>query len=90
VEREVLFAAQAPIAGAALGTPISTPAWRNKPSWFVIASEDRAISPELEEAEAQKMRAKSITIASSHVVLLSHPGEVAGFIERAAHESGRD
>jgi pimeloyl-ACP methyl ester carboxylesterase len=90
VERGVLFAAQAPIAGAALGTPISTPAWRNKPSWFVIASEDRAISPQLEEAEAQKMRAKSMTIASSHVVLLSHPREVAGFIERAAHESGRN
>lgn len=90
VERKVLFAAQAPIAGAAFGTPISTPAWRNKPSWFVIASEDRAISPKLEEAEAQEMKAKSITISSSHVVLLSHPVEVAGFIERAAHESSTD
>ena len=88
VERKVLFAAQAPTAGAAFGTPISTPAWRNKPSWFVIASEDRVISPKLEEAEAQEMKAKSITISSSHVVLLSHPVEVAGFIEGAAHESG--
>jgi pimeloyl-ACP methyl ester carboxylesterase len=90
VERKVLFATQAPIAGVAFGTPISTPAWRNKPSWFVIASEDRAISPKLEEAEAQEMKAKSITISSSHVVLLSHPVEVSGFIERAAHESGTD
>jgi pimeloyl-ACP methyl ester carboxylesterase len=90
VEREVLFAAQAPTAGAAFATPISTPAWRNKPSWFVIAREDRVISPKLEEAEAQEMKAKSITISSSHVVLLSHPAEVAGFIERAAHESGTD
>lgn len=88
VEREVLFAAQAPTAGAAFGTPISKPAWRNKPSWFVIASEDRVISPKLEEAEAQEMKAKSITISSSHVVLLSHPVEVAAFIEGAAHESG--
>jgi pimeloyl-ACP methyl ester carboxylesterase len=70
VERKVLFAAQAPTAGAAFGTPISTPAWRNKPTWFVIASEDRVISPKLEEAEAQEMKAKSITISSSHVVLL--------------------
>jgi pimeloyl-ACP methyl ester carboxylesterase len=88
VDREVLFAAQAPTAGAAFGTPISTPAWRNKPSWFVIASEDRVISPKLEEAEAQEMKAKSITISSSHVVLLSHPADVAGFIAGAAGESG--
>ena len=90
VERAVLFATQSPIAGAALGVPISTPAWRNKPSWFVIAADDRMISPKLEEAEAQEMKAKSITIPSSHVVMLSHPAEVAGFIERAAHESGTD
>jgi pimeloyl-ACP methyl ester carboxylesterase len=89
-EQKILIATQAPVAGAAFGAPISTPAWRNKPSWFVIASEDRVISPNLEEAEAEKMTAKSITISSSHVVLLSHPVEVAGFIERAAHESRID
>jgi len=89
-KRAVLFATQGPIAAAALGTPVSTPAWRNKPSWFVIASQDRMISPNLEEAEAKQMNAKSITISSSHVVLLSHPAEVAGFIGRAAHESGKD
>jgi pimeloyl-ACP methyl ester carboxylesterase len=90
VEQKVLIAAQSPIAGAALGVPISTPAWTNKPSWFVIAGDDRMISPKLEEAEALKMKAKSITVASSHVVMLSHPVEVAGFIERAAHESRVD
>jgi pimeloyl-ACP methyl ester carboxylesterase len=87
VEQKVLIATQDPVAGAALGVPISAPAWRNKPSWFVIAGNDRMISPKLEEAEAQKMNAKSITIPSSHVVLLSHPVQVAAFIERAAHES---
>lgn len=90
VDRKVLFATQGPIAGAALGVPITTPAWRNKPSWFVIAGEDRMISPKLEEAEAQGMKAKSITISSSHVVMLSHPAEVAGFIVGAARESGTD
>jgi hypothetical protein len=85
-----LSAAQAPTAGAAFGTPITTPAWRNKPSWFVIASGDRVISPRLEQAEARKMNAKSITISSSHVVLVSHAVEVADFIERAALESGKD
>jgi pimeloyl-ACP methyl ester carboxylesterase len=90
VEQRILVATQAPTAGAAFGTQISTPAWKNKPTWFVIASEDRVISPKLEESEAQEMKAKSITISSSHVVLLSHPIEVSRFIERAAHESGTD
>jgi hypothetical protein len=85
MEQRVVIATQSPTSGAAFGTPISAPAWRSKPSWFVIASGDRVISPKLEEAEAQKMNAKSITISSSHLVLLSHPVEVAGFIERAAH-----
>ena len=89
-EQKILIAAQGPTAGAAFGTPISTPAWRNKRSWFVIASEDRVVSPKLEESEAEEMKAKSIAIRSSHVVLLSHPVEVAGFIERAAHEAGTD
>ena len=90
VERKVLFATQGPIAGAALGVPITAPAWRSKPTWFVIAGNDRMISPKLEESEAQEMKAKSITISSSHVVMLSHPVDVAGFIERAAHDSGTD
>lgn len=90
VERQVLFVTQGPIAGAALGVPITAPAWRSKPTWFVIAGNDRMISPKLEESEAQEMKAKSITISSSHVVMLSHPVDVAGFIERAAHDSGTD
>jgi hypothetical protein len=89
-EQKILIATQAPAAGAAFGAPISTPAWKNKRTWFVIASEDRVVSPKLEQSEAQEMNAKSITIASSHLVLVSHPAEVAGFIGRAAHESGKD
>ncbi len=89
-EQKILIATQGPAAGAAFGAAISTPAWKHKPTWFVIASEDRVISPKLEEAEAQEMKAKSITVSSSHVVMLSHPAEVAGFIQRAAHDSGTD
>ena len=89
-EQKILIATQGPTAGAAFKAQISTPAWKNKPTWFVIASEDRVISPKLEEGEAQEMKAKSITISSSHVAMLSHPAEVADFIERAAHESGTD
>jgi hypothetical protein len=49
-----------PTQGAILGTTIATAAWHNKPSWFVIASNDRAISPEQEMATAKRMNAKTL------------------------------
>jgi pimeloyl-ACP methyl ester carboxylesterase len=83
-EKELLTATQGPTNGAAFGATITTAAWKTKPSWFVIASQDRAIPPELERAEAAAMKATSITLSSSHVPMLSHPKEVAEVIEQAA------
>jgi hypothetical protein len=54
----------------------------------VIASNDRAVSPELEKAEAATIMATSITLPSSHLVMLSHPKEVAELIEQAAAKAG--
>jgi pimeloyl-ACP methyl ester carboxylesterase len=83
-DKELLTATQGPPNGAAFGATITTAAWKTKPSWFVIASQDRAIPPELERAEAAAMKAISITLSSSHVPMLSHPKEVAEVIEQAA------
>src|SRR5271155_5160081 len=83
-EREVLTSTQGPTNGAAFGATITTAAWKTKPSWFVIAGNDRAIPPELEKAEAVRMKATAITLASSHLVMLSHPTEVAELIAKAA------
>ena len=82
-EKELLTATQGPTNGTAFGATITTAAWKTKPSWFVIASQDRAIRPELEKAEAAAMKATSITLSSSHVPMLSHPKEVADLIEQA-------
>jgi pimeloyl-ACP methyl ester carboxylesterase len=82
-EREVLTATQGPTNGAAFGGTVTTAAWKTKPSWFVIAGDDRAIPPELEKAEALRMQATAITLASSHLVMLSHPTEVAELIGKA-------
>lgn len=87
-EKEILTATQGPIAAAAFGATITTAAWKSKPSWFVIAANDRAISPELERAEAATMKATSISLPSSHVAMLSHPKEVAGLIEQASAKAG--
>ena len=88
-EKEVLFAAQGPTAGAALGGLVTMPAWRTKPNWFVVAANDRAIQPELERMEAKRMNAVTITVATSHVAMVAEPRIVADFITLAARSLGR-
>ena len=85
-EQTVLAATQSPTSVAALGAPISTPAWRVKPSWFVIAAHDRVVAPTLQAMFAERMNATSITLSSSHVAMLSQPYVVASFIRRAARD----
>ncbi len=88
-EIRLVTATQGPISGgAAFGGKITQAAWKYKPTWFVIASNDRAIPPDLEKAEAAEMKATSITLASSHLPMLSHPNEVAALIEQAAAQGG--
>src|SRR5438046_3050187 len=88
-EKQLLTATQGPTAAAVFGATVTTAAWRTKPSWCVIASNDHAVSPELEKAEAAATKATSITVPSSHVPMLSHPKEVADLIEQAASKVGR-
>src|SRR5262245_21924587 len=86
-EQTVLAATQGPTSVVALSGVISTPAWRTKPCWFVIASHDRVVLPTLQAMFAERMNATSITLSSSHVAMLSHPDVVASFIRRAAREA---
>ncbi|HEY6376306.1 MAG TPA: alpha/beta hydrolase [Edaphobacter sp.] len=83
-EQQTMIATQGATQSAILGTPITAAAWHTKPSWFVIASNDRAISPEQEKATAERMGSKTLTLATSHVPMLSEPEKVAEFIAEAA------
>src|SRR5262245_17590593 len=85
-EQTVLAATQGPTSIASLSGVITTPAWRTKPSWFVIAAHDRVVSPTLQAMFAERMNATSITLGSSHVAMLSHPTAVASLIRRAARD----
>lgn len=87
-EKQILAATQGPVAATAFDTAVKSPAWHRKPSWYMVASEDRVISPQLEAMMAQTISAETITVRSSHVIMLSKPEAVADFIEHAAH--GRD
>ena len=59
-------------------------AWKNKPSYYIVAAKDRMISPQLEQAFAKKINATTVTLQSSHVPMLSQPAKVAEVIIAAA------
>jgi pimeloyl-ACP methyl ester carboxylesterase len=64
---------------------ITTPAWREKPSWMVVAEADRTINPDLERFYAKRAHSHTVEVAgASHSVYVSHPREVADVIESAA------
>jgi pimeloyl-ACP methyl ester carboxylesterase len=83
-EKSVLFAAQGPTAGAALGGNVANAAWKTKPSWYLVATADRAIQPALQRAMAKTIKAKTIEVTSSHVAMLARPDETANLILEAA------
>jgi pimeloyl-ACP methyl ester carboxylesterase len=80
----ILTATQGQTAAAVFGATVATAAWKSKPSWALIAGNDRAIPPQLEKDEAAAIKATSVTIQANHLVMLSHPREVAELIEKAA------
>ena len=82
-EKDVLFAAQAPTAAGAFGDKVSAAAWKTKPSWYLVANQDRAIQPSLERAMAKTIKAKSIEVDASHVAMLARPRETANLILEA-------
>jgi pimeloyl-ACP methyl ester carboxylesterase len=62
----------------------TTPAWKTKPSFAVVATQDRSINPDLERWLYKRAHSTAIELPSSHVVYISHPAEVAALIEQAA------
>jgi len=77
---------QVPIAMSVFATPVTQAAWRTRPSWFIVATEDAAISPAMLNQQAEKIGATKVEIRSSHVPMISHPHEVANVIDRAARD----
>lgn len=88
-EIEGLTATQVPVSVAAMKGEVTTPAWKSKPSWYIIAANDRAISPDLEASQAKKIGATTTTVTSSHVIMLAQPSKVAAVISDAASKAGR-
>jgi pimeloyl-ACP methyl ester carboxylesterase len=83
-QQQILTATQGQTSSSVFGATVTTAAWKSRPSWALIAGNDRAIPPELEKDEAAAIKATSITVPANHLAMLSHPREVAELIEQAA------
>jgi len=80
-------AGQRPISVRCIQEPAPKPAWRSKPSWFLIATEDRMISPKTQQFMAERMGAKVRVRSVDHTPLLTEPEEVVDIIREAASET---
>ena len=80
----VLYAVQAPFQRELTSAKVTQAAWRSKPSYYAVSSEDRTINPDLQRFMARHMGAETIEVKASHVSLVSQPEAVAGLILRAA------
>src|SRR5271154_6957075 len=80
----VLYAVQEPFHKALLTGKTTHAAWRSKPSFYAVSTEDRTINPDLERFMAKRMNAKTIEVKASHLSLISHPDEITRLILEAA------
>jgi pimeloyl-ACP methyl ester carboxylesterase len=81
---------QVPWGVDALGGTISEAAWRSKPSWYLVATDDRMIPPPAQRSMADRAGATVVEAAGSHSIYLSQPAAVAELIEQAASEALSD
>ena len=88
VKARVMYAVQQALSMSTFEDVMGTPAWKSHPTWYLVATEDQAIPPDAERMFAQRMGASTVEVASSHVAMVSRPGEVVSLIEAAADATG--
>jgi len=81
---KVLYAVQWPFQKPLLSGRTTHAAWRSKPSFYAVSTEDRTINPDLQRFMAKRMGAKTVELKSSHLSLISHPAEITRLILEAA------
>lgn len=88
-EARIMAATQKPIFGGIFETPGPGAAWKTIPSWYLVASEDRAINPDLQRFMAKRIGATTSETRASHVPFITQPKEVAKIITAAANTTCR-
>ena len=79
-----MAASQVPWGLAALTGVVETPAWRNKPSWYLVATGDKMIAPAMQREMAQRAGSKVVEVVGSHAIYISQAHAVASLIRKAA------
>ncbi|RSS37156.1 alpha/beta hydrolase [Streptomyces sp. WAC07061] len=87
-EQQLVWATQGAPRAEVLGSRLDEPAWRIRPSWFLVATRDHAVNPELQRFCAQRMGATLAEVESSHTPMLSRPEAVLDLIRTAARSVG--
>jgi pimeloyl-ACP methyl ester carboxylesterase len=80
----VMHAVQQPLSVSTLQDVMGVPAWSSRPCWYLVAADDEAIPPDAERHFAARMDAATTEVQAGHLVMVSHPDEVAHLIETAA------
>lgn len=80
---------QTPSGLATFTTPLTKAAWKTKPSWYIVSTQDRMIPPDAERFMAKRAKAKVTEIQASHVAFMSHPKEVADIIIAASNNEAK-
>jgi pimeloyl-ACP methyl ester carboxylesterase len=84
-EQKLVWATQGVPVADLFNQKVEGVAWRSKPSWYIVATNDHTVNPELQRFVAKRMGATTYEVESSHVVMLSHPGFVLDVIRTAAN-----
>lgn len=83
----VLYAVQGRISDTLFTSKTTVAAWRSKPCWYAVSTQDRTTAPELEQFLAKRMKAKTIELKTSHLSMITHPQEITRLILNAAEFS---
>ena len=83
-QAEFMAISQVPISTDTFTHKVTNPAWKHKPTFYMVASEDRSINPDQERMMAKRANAKTVEVKASHVAYMSYPKETATLIEEAA------
>jgi pimeloyl-ACP methyl ester carboxylesterase len=86
-ESHYMAISQVPISTDSFTHKVTSPAWKTKRTWYMVATADRSINPDQERMMAKRANAKTVEVNASHVAYMSHPKETAKLIEEAAISS---
>jgi pimeloyl-ACP methyl ester carboxylesterase len=87
LEQALLAATQRPLAADCIGVPVPRPAWKERPSWFFVAEEDRMIPAETQRFMAERMKARVHTAPTDHVPMLTAPSAVVDTVLEAVRQA---